>query len=686
MAAQETQESQFEDTKQGWASRWQMEIKLARKALEDFYKVGQEVDEALRDEKENDKSARRLCLYRSNYQTIGAMLFGRTPQASVTRKFADSEDDEARVAAEMMERVLNCDIEREDDTFAEATRNAMMDWRGPGLGVTRHRYEIGPLETIPGTPAVLDEQTGMEVAPAVPEVQRPSWEKVETDYVHWRDFLWGQCRVWDERPWVAFNAKMTKAKVAKKFGENAAGRIPYNAKKINHGDDKNEGKAHPWDRAEVWEVWHKDSKRVFFVVEGFAEVLVPEGLEEGDEPGQVSANGGLNDPLELPGFFPCQKPMMANLTTSKLIPVADYKFSQDLYNSIDVYTTRIAILAKAARLAAAYNKDSGKILEELVKGGENKAYPVDNWAAFAEKGGLKGVIDYLPLDQIVGILQTLRDLRREDIDLLYQVEGQSDLQRGQQTVNGTPGEAQVKAKFASVRMQAMQDEIARFASDGQRIRAHIIARHFRPETIVEHSNVMRTPDAPYAQKAVELIKSRLTDYRIEVKPEAINLTDFAALKEERFESLAGIATYFQAMLPAVEKMGPASLPHFLKMLQVSFAGTRGASAYESILDAWVASAEQMAQQAAQNPQQQPPDPKIQAAQMKMQSDQIKAQGDLVKIQASVQAKAQELQFETEAKAQQEQNQARSNVQEHAAKLQITQALKPPEPMGPGRLP
>jgi hypothetical protein len=38
----------------------------------------------------------------------------------------------------------------------------------------------------------------------------------------------------------------------------------------------------------------------------------------------------------------------------------------------------------------------------LSEGVENKLIPVDNWAAFAEKGGLKGAISLLPLDRIRG--------------------------------------------------------------------------------------------------------------------------------------------------------------------------------------------------------------------------------------------------------------------------------------------
>lgn len=654
--SEQTQESQFADTPEGWASRWQMELKAAREALRDFAATGKDADEALRDEKQ-DNGGKRLCLYASSNQMIGAMLFGRMPQASVGRRFADADDDVARVAAEMLERVLNSDIERADDTFAEATKNAMTDWIGPGLGVQRHRYEVGPMEKAEGKPAILGPD-GIERAPAVPETERKTWERVNTDYVHWQDFLYGQCKTWSDVPWVAYRAQMSREALVKRFGA-VGNEVPLNAKHAT--EDGKDDRAHPWDRADVWEIEHKETRKVFWVVEGFGKCL---DIKE--------------DPLGLDGFYSCQRPLMANLTTSKLVPVSDYKFAQDLYRSVDVLTTRIDLLAKAVRAAGVYDKSMGPVVEKLVAGGDNKLYAVDGWAAFAEKGGAQGAIVWLPIEQIVKTLAVLRDLRREDIDLLYQVTGQADVMRGQQTANGTPGEAQVKAKFGSVRMQAKQDEIARFASDGQRIRAEIIAKHFDPQTILEASNVLATPDREFAQQAVELLKSRYPEYRVEIKPEAINLTDFAALKEERFEVLTAIGAYFQSMAPVAQAL-PGSLPFVLEMLQVTVAGLRGGAAYEAILDRAISQAKKAQEAAASAPAQQaPPDPKVVAQQMK-------GQQRMAEIQAEMQAKLALGNNEARVEREKQIAQTEENTREYALKKQIDVATAPqlPQPQAGG---
>src|SRR5207253_1902434 len=148
--------------------------------------------------------------------------------------------------------------------------------------------------------------------------------------------------------------------------------------------------------------------------------------------------------------------------------------------------------------------------------------------------------------------------RTEKIGLLFQVTGMSDIMRGQASQQTTATEQAIKARFASVRVQFMQDEFARFCSDVQRIKAEIIAKHYDAQTIIDRSNVLRTPDAELAQQAVQLIQSPDADFRVMVNPDNVALQDFAALKAERTEFANSIAGYFQGMIPMIQLL--ASVP------------------------------------------------------------------------------------------------------------------------------
>ena len=136
-------------------------------------------------------------------------------------------------------------------------------------------------------------------------------------------------------------------------------------------------------------------------------------------------------------------------------------------------------------------------------------------------GGLKGVVDWFPLDQVVGALNILGQKRTEKIALLYQVTGMSDILRGQASASATATEQRIKARAASTRTQRAQSEFASFATGAQKVRAEIIAKHFDAATIIERSNVMRTKDAELAEPAAQLIKSEQAQYRIEVAAEGL---------------------------------------------------------------------------------------------------------------------------------------------------------------------
>src|SRR5689334_10190402 len=90
------------ETPEGWAQLWTQEFSAAREVVKPWHELGDKIVEryidARKDKKQGDV---RLNLYTANTQTLEALLFGKTPQVDVERRFADSADDIARVASEM---------------------------------------------------------------------------------------------------------------------------------------------------------------------------------------------------------------------------------------------------------------------------------------------------------------------------------------------------------------------------------------------------------------------------------------------------------------------------------------------------------------------------------------------------------------------------------------------------------
>lgn len=645
-------QTNYSDDARGWAQRWQVELGDAKKSVEKWHQQGKKIVRRFLDERDNDYLGEtRWNLFTSNVQTQMATLYGQTPTVAVQRRWADANDDVARVAAELLERLLNSDIEKDSDTFAQALQYALEDRLLPGFGLVRVRYDAR-FEDVPAVPAQVDPATGAVLAPEVPATQRKVSEEVATDYLHWQDVLWSPARVWHEVRWLAFRAELGQTEFNARFDPSGELQLWAKVPKANKPEDSRDNVSTPWDRVCVWEIWDKDRRTVDWVVEGYTEVL-----------------DSKPDPYGLDGFWPVPRPLLANPTTTKLMPRPDYVLAQDFYNEIDLVSTRITLLERAIRVAGVYAKGEGNSIGRLVgEAQQNELIPVDNWAAFAEKGGIRGMIDWLPLEQITTALTALRDYRRELVDALYQVTGQADILRGASDPSETATAQGIKARFGSVRLQRLQDEIARFATDVQKLKAEIIAKHYDVPSILAQSNAEYTFDMQLAPQAAELLKSSFAQYRIEVKPEAVSLTDFAALKQERMEVLAGLASFMQAAAPLGQQV-PGSAPFLLQMMQWAVAGLRGSSGIEGVLDQAITAAQQAQEAAAQaGPQQQQQDPKVMAQAMK-------GQQEIAKVDAELKADLIRVQAETQANEQKERQQAEWNVREQAQKTAIMQAAR-----------
>jgi hypothetical protein len=656
-ALETAKEAGFDESPEGQARRWNMELAAATQEISRWHSSGDKVVARFRDERENkDAGETRWNLFTSSVQTRRDMMYGKTPQVSVGRRFADPSDDPARVAGETIERALNSDIERDGDGYRTALRHALCDRQLPGLGMARARY-VSKFEDVAAKPPVLNEQTGAELAPEVPATSKKTFEDIETDWIYWKDFRWAAgTKVWPPR-WAGHSVEMSRKQLVKRFGEKVGQDVPLNSK--SNASDGKKG-ANPWARADVWEIWSKEDGKVYWVVEGHRAVLDVQ-----------------DDPYGLDGFYPWPEPMLANTTTDTLVPRPDYALVQNLYEEIDTVSTRISLIEDAIRVVCLYDKAAAPELAGLLAGKGNKMIPATNFQRLAEKGGLKGVLDWFPIEMLVNAVLALRDYRRELIDAAYQVSGDSDIMRGQATDPRETATAQgLKAKYGSVRMQARQDEFARFASDLQKIRGELMCKLFDPETILERANARFMPkeDQALLPQAMEVLKSRLRDYRIEVKPEAVALSDFAALKQESIEVLTGIAGYFSAVGPMLQD--PSMRVQCFEILRWALSRIRGASSIEGVIDQAIAQAEKAMQQAAMQPP--PKDPKVLAAEMKIQGEQMKAQAEMAKVDKELQADMVRTQLsmqETEAK---ERAQATWNIREAAQKQMVQNALKPPE--------
>ena len=439
--------------------RWLREIDLAAKdpAMTRWRERARAISDRYRHEASREDGTRRFAMLWSNIETLKPAVYARAPKAEISRRFKDA-DPVGRIASEMLERASNIVIDCNDidGTLRRVRDDFLLIARGQGW--VRYKPELRQVAPSGGEP--YDEV---------------AYERVCVDYVHWDDFGHTVARTWPEVRAVWRRVFLTRDELVKRFGENAA------AVSLDHaptGTSDKGGDADPaLKKATVYEIWDKVDRKVYFIP------------KSGQEPLAVE-----DPPLSFEGFFPCPRPAYGTLTNDSTAPIPDFIYWQDQAEEINDLTQRIAMLTDSLKLVGFYaagpDGDGGAAIQKALKPEtQSEMIPVDSWAAFAERGGVKGLIEWLPVDMVVKVLTGCFEVRKQLVQDVYEITGISDILRGASDASETATAQQIKANWGSLRVRDRQSELARFARDCIRLVAEVIAEVFQPQTLVAMTGI-----------------------------------------------------------------------------------------------------------------------------------------------------------------------------------------------------
>jgi hypothetical protein len=474
----------FGDDPGAVARRWISELELAEKDQEAWRRRGRRIIKRYleeRDEGAAESRGRRFSLLWANIQTLGPAVYARTPTAVVGRRWKD-DDPVGRVASEVLERALNFAVDSLD--FSDILLGLRDDFLLVGRGQAWVRY-VPHMRTVT-PPAPLPDPDG-QIADDPEPYEVVDWEEAVVDHVSWDDFLHSPARSWAEVRWVARTVFMTREELVERFGEEIGGEVP-----LDHGPEERSGPSddhQQFKKAAVYEIWDKPSRSAVWISRGWTEGPLDQ----------------REDPLGLADFFPCPRPLLGTTGPDGLIPTPDYVYYEGQARDINDLTRRIGLLTDAIRLRGFYaaGGEAGKSLEDLFASESGTLIPVDSWAAFAERGGVRGLIEWIPLDMVMGALKGCIEARGQLIDDVYQVTGIADIMRGDTDPEETAAAQRIKANWGSSRVRDKQKELARFARDVLRIMGQVIAAKFSPETLAGMTNtqLLPTPEAKAALQA-----------------------------------------------------------------------------------------------------------------------------------------------------------------------------------------
>ena len=603
---------------------------------------------------QNTNETAKFNILWSNVQTLIPAVYARLPKADVSRRFGDN-DQVGRVASLLIERALDFEIEHYPD-FRSTMKHSVEDRFLGGRGTSWVRYE-------PHVNAVGLPEDGLEITEDIdePEANNQSlageepleeieYECAPVDYVHWKDFGHSVARTWEEVTAVWRWVYMTREALVERFGEEVGNKIPFDAGPDTLKQYGQSTKEHT--RAKICEYWDKETGKVYWFSKS-----MPNIIDERD------------DPLELEGFFPCPRPLYATVTSDTLVPVPDFVLYQDQANELDILSDRIDGLVKALRVRGVYDA-SQPALQRLMTEGENNALlPVDTWMAFGEKGGLKGAIDFLPIDMIAATLIQCYQARTEIKNQIYEITGLSDIIRGSSFASETATAQQIKGQYASIRLRAMQEDVALFATGLLRLKAQVICTKFQPETILQYAaaNQLEPEDQELIPQALALLKDKpLRNFRIEVAADSLVQLDEQQMKRDRAEFISALGTFLREALP-LGTQAPEMIPMIGETMKFMVASFKGARQLEGSIDAGI---NKIVNRPPPQPQQNPEMLKMQAEQQmtqaKMQAD---AQLEQAKMQATMQIEQAKLQLE-QAKTQREVEIEQMRAQMDAQKMEF----------------
>lgn len=628
--------------------KWVARIDRSERERKNWHERGKVIVKAYRDETSAASTTTRnkgkYNLFWANVETSRPAVYGRMPVPAVGRRYYDS-NAMSRLASTILERVVTVQLATYD--FDNVMTQVVKDLYVPGLGQAWVEYQ--PVLGAPQPKAVeaAEAEEGADDAEDsdTTSTYRPvKYEYARCRYVPWNDYLEGPARFWDEVPWVGKKEYMDHAEVvqllvnsgmAEAEAEEIASEVKYDGQGMSRdGNGKYIGSEKP-EKACIYDIWDKPSGQ---------QLLICKSYDKG--PLRV-----LDDPLQLSNFFPCPRPLMANTTNDSRIPVPDYVMYQHQLAEIDELSERIRVLSRALKLVGVYNGGAKTDLNQLFKQDDNKLLKIDAWAAFAEKGGVRGNMEWLPVKDVADVVVALyqrREVLKKDVAELI---GISDIMRGQTNPNETLGAQQLKSQYGGQRISDRQKEVARFARDLIRLKAEIVAEHFSANTIWEACGGAYLPEAfvippapaqlpnqpqlpppepvpsPLFTKALAMLKNdQQRTFNVDIETDSTITVDENAEKQRASEFMTAMGSFLPAALKIAES-NPAMSSLMGEMTLFAVRRFRVGRTTEQAFEQAIDQMKQQATAAQQNPQPKP-DPAMAKVQGQIQVQQQKVQGEL----------------------------------------------------------
>lgn len=508
---------------------WLSKVSKAEQHYHDYHEIIKKIRQYYRGELKSDKQN----IFWSSIETLKPFLYFKQPKPYIERK--DKSSDKAQnYACMILERALDWDLSRFD--FDSVIKYARNDFLLTGLGIVIERYH-------PQFGKVTNRQNEL--------LEIKIDEQVNSEYVDPLNFITDSEKVgvWEDCSWFAIRQYMTYAEAIRAFGEDIGqGYLPNSLSQAK--------------TIEVYEIWDKNSQRVLYLSKQFPHRFL-----------KIIVGG-----LGLENFYPIPKPIFATTTNDSIIPVPDYIQIKPLLDELDGVTARMEKTMKALKVSGCYDNAFPELASILNK--EVTLVSVSDFDRLKSAGGIKNIVDFMPIEQYVNALQALASRRSDLIAAIYEITGVSDIMRGTSQVGDTATAVVKKTNFGTLRNQDRQNDMHRFIADIFKIKAEIICEHFSSEKLLSFlpQSERLTPEATVA---VQILKQdHLRDMILGVESDAIG-SESEILQNNNL-AITTIHTLINQAFDVVSKQ-PLLLDLYRQMITSLTSLLPNARQYESVL-------------------------------------------------------------------------------------------------------
>ena len=560
--------------------KWIGRVKKANEKWKPYHDKIKEI----RDYYTNKSVKNKQNIFWSSIETLKPFIYFKAPTPYVERK-DKKENPVYDEACAILEKALVWDMERQD--FDGVIKYARNDFLLSGLGLVYEQLEP-KFATIDdgfgGTTEVLSELV------------------VATKYFNPKRFICdcSNVKVWEDVEWVAQKIKMTKREVIEQFGNEVANEL------IDPTMDRDEELE---QKTEVYRIWDKKDRRIIYLSEKVTKrfLRVDEGL------------------WDLEGFFPFPKPVFATLANNGVIPTPDYTEIKCLLDELDGVTMRMELTMKALKVSGAYDGSFPELANLLNK--DVKLIQVADFDKIKQAGGIKGLVDFMPIEQYVSALEVLAERRSMLIQAIYEITGVSDIMRGNSDPSETATAVTKKTNFGTLRNQDRQNDFQRFITDLLKIKAEFIVEQMPTEQLMSFAT---SENPAIVMAAIQLLKEeKLRNLTLGIE------TDTSFMQSEEMAKTTEAVKIINDMVNqsfAAISAQPALLPLYKQMIEAVVVTLPSARQFATAIEESFKRIEAELNQ----PDEEQPNPEMIKAQAEVQKNQnemqIKEQQNAIKEQ------------------------------------------------------